>query len=322
MRLGASLLVATSFAMVLAYSLLAFSLLFTADGALESPAITIIESGSSVENIGDQLEADGAVSSSLLFQIAARVYGKAATLKAGEYKIPRHASVVDILRILDEGKSIVHDITIPEGLTTYQILELIETHPSLSGDITLSPDEGSLLPETWHFTRGESRNSLIRRMQSAKQKLIDQIWQQRQPNLPLTSPEEMVILASIIEKETAVPEERRRVSGVFINRLRRGMRLQTDPTVIYQLSEGRGILGRPLLRKDLATAGSYNTYEIDGLPPAPICHPGRESLKAAVNPEDHDYLYFVADGTGGHAFAKTLREHNRNVQTWRRLNRK
>lgn len=262
----------------------------------------------------------GAVSGSSLFRLSAAYSGKAQDLKFGEYAIPPGASIEDLLAMLQRGGNVRHQITIPEGWTVFAAVERLNADEVLTGEIEEMPPEGSLLPNTWEFERGASRASVIARMQSEMQAVLDAAWENRQPDLPLSSKEEMLILASIVEKETR-PNEHGKVASVFINRLRRGMRLQTDPTVIYGITLGKAPLGRGLRKSELAKATPYNTYVIDGLPPTPIANPSRASIEAVADPEETDFLFFVADGTGGHAFAKTLAEHNRNVANWRRIER-
>ena len=240
-------------------------------------------------------------------------------LRAGEFAFPAGISTRGALEYLQSGPTVVRRFTVVEGQTVHQIIAALQAEPALSGEITTRPPEGSLLPETYHYSLGDTRTALIERMQADMRTALATIWAQRQADLPIQTMDEAVILASIIEKETAVASERRLVAGVFTNRLRRGMRLQSDPTTIYGLSNGTGDLGRPLLRRDLTHDSPYNTYVIPALPIRPIANPGREALLAAVTPETTDYLYFVADGTGGHAFAKNLADHNRNVAAWRKI---
>jgi UPF0755 protein len=240
-------------------------------------------------------------------------------LKAGEYALEPGMSPAAIMALLKSGKVVLHPVAVPEGLTVHEVLDLLAAADILSGDLPPPPAEGSLLPDTWLVPRGEARTAMVERMRSAMAAELAKVWAARQPDLPLRTPEEVLVLASIIEKETAVPAEYPLVAGVFANRLRRGMPLQTDPTVIYALAKGKGPLGRELTRADLQLDHPYNTYRIPGLPPGPIANPGRAALAAAVAPAAVDYLYFVADGSGGHAFATTLAEHNRNVAKWRKL---
>jgi UPF0755 protein len=221
--------------------------------------------------------------------------------------------------LVESGTPMVYRVAVPEGLTSWQIVEGLRAADFLSGDIAEVPPEGSLAPDTFEVRRGQDRQEILDRMQVAQEEILAEAWANRQDGLPLEGPQDALILASIIEKETSVPEERRRVASVFINRLNRGMRLQTDPTVIYGLTEGQGVLGRGLRASELRSETPWNTYVIEGLPPTPIANPGRAAIEAAVNPEDTPFIFFVADGTGGHAFAETLEEHNRNVAAWRRI---
>ena len=234
-------------------------------------------------------------------------------------------SIEEILDLLVKGEIIQYKITIPEGLTGHQIIELLKQKEELQGIPPQMIIEGTILPDTYYFIRGEDMNAVLSRMQSAMSEQINTLWAKRADGLPFRTTQDAITLASIVEKETGVPEERRRVAGLFINRLKKNMPLQSDPTVIYALTEGKvedkgmGPLGRRLLRKDLDYDSLYNTYKYPGLPPGPIGNPGIESIKAVLDPEQHDYYYMVADGTGGHAFAKTLREHNNNVEKWRAI---
>lgn len=258
----------------------------------------------------------------LIFPLAVKIDGRASSLRAGEYAIPAGVSLRQVATMLARGEGLIHyPLTVPEGLTTHEILALVRAMPELEGEVTLRPGEGDLLPETYLFQRGDSRDTAVRRMMDAMDAALAELWPGRAPDLPIATPEEAVILASIVEKETAVAAERPRVAAVFVNRLRLGMPLQSDPTVIYGLAPETGSLDRRLLRADLKTDHPYNTYTRGGLPKGPIANPGRDSLKAVLHPAETKDLYFVADGTGGHAFAETLREHNRNVAKWRRVQR-
>jgi UPF0755 protein len=210
-------------------------------------------------------------------------------------------------------------VAVAEGVTSWQVVDSLARLDILTGDVAEIPAEGMLAPDSYEISPGDSRPALLARMQAAQQAFLTQAWANRVDGLPLASPEEALILASIIEKETGVPEERRQVASVFVNRLNRGMRLQTDPTVIYGITKGQGVLGRGLRQSELRGATPWNTYVIEGLPPTPIANPGRASIEAALDPDDTPYVFFVADGTGGHAFAETLEEHNRNVAVWRRI---
>lgn len=291
-----------------------------APGPLEAPKAVVIERGQGTAKIGEALEKHGVVSDQKLFTAAAYLTRpRAGDLRAGEYEFPPGASVMEVLAIIRTGRSVVHKLTVPEGFTTAQVVERVLQHPALSGNITEIPPEGTLLPDTYVFQRGLDRQALLNQMRDAQQKLVDSLWEERAPNLPLANKQQAVILASIVEKETGVPEERRQVAAVFVNRLRKNMRLQSDPTIIYGIVGGRGRLDRPILQSDIETNTEYNTYRIDGLPPTPIANPGRESLLAVLRPAPTEDLYFVADGTGGHAFARTLPEHRQNVRKWRKI---
>lgn len=252
-----------------------------------------------------------------LFKLAARFFGADKKLKAGEYLFNQPISMYDVIKKISDGDVVYHKITLAEGLTTKQIIDLINNEPMLSGDISIDIAEGEILPETYSFVRGESKNSLLTRAKAAMSEFLQRQWDSRQLSLPLKNKKQLLILASIIEKETAVNDERGLVASVFVNRLTKGIKLQTDPTVIYSITMGQKDLGRQLTRKDLAFDSPYNTYKYYGLPPAPICNPGKASIEAAANPIDSDYLYFVADGNGGHNFAKSLKKHNQNVQRWK-----
>ena len=298
---------------------------FDAPGPLNAKKTIEVERGDTLKEIARKLEQENVISHSWVFEINARFNGKAKSIQAGEYGFRPDISMNEILQKLQKGDVVYHQITIPEGLTNYQIRQILKAEPLLKGDIETMPPEGFLLPETYSFRKGLPRQDLIDRMHAAKKDFLDQAWKNKKQDLPVKSPEEAVILASIVEKETGVADERAKVAGVFINRLKTGMRLQSDPTVIYALTagvpeqEGKGPLGRRLLRKDLKFDSPYNTYVYSGLPPGPIANPGRESIRAVLMPEDHKYFYFVADGTGGHFFSKTLKQHNINVQKWRRI---
>jgi UPF0755 protein len=224
-----------------------------------------------------------------------------------------------VIAMLAKGETVARRLTIAEGLRVAEIFQLLANTEALQGELPPAPEEGSLLPETYFYAYGDSRVGLVRRMEDAMRETLDELWPQRAEGLPFRTRREALILASIVDKETGVADERDKVAAVFINRLRRGMRLQADPTVIYGLTEGDGALGRELNRGDWGHDSAYNTYQIDGLPPGPIGNPGRAALEAALNPDEVDYLYFVADGNGGHAFGRTLDEHNRNVAKWRRI---
>lgn len=292
---------------------------------LQKPVLHIVQKGHGLNKIAERLAAENIITEPFVFRLAARLQQKEMALHAGEYEFTPAMSMADVLDKIARGDVYQRQVTFAEGLTSWQIVQLLNKAEGLTGTIKKIPPEGSLLPETYNYTYGESRQDKITRMQKAMREKVSRLWQERAENLPLLSPREAVILASIVEKETGVASERRRVAGVFINRLRKGMKLQTDPTVIYALTKGKiedngkGPLGRRLLSKDLQYDSPYNTYKYAGLPPGPIANPGAGSLAAVLNPEPHGFYYFVADGTGGHKFARTLEEHNRNVRQWRRI---
>jgi UPF0755 protein len=240
-------------------------------------------------------------------------------LKAGEYEFKAHSSVRDVVATIVEGKVVAHQVSIPEGLTSEQIVARLLQDDILAGDIKEIPREGTLLPDTYNFARGMNREQMIQRMQQAQQRLLREIWDHRSVDLPLKTPEQLVILASLVEKETGKSDERTRVAAVFVNRLKQRMKLQSDPTIIYGLAGGKGTLGRPIMKSEIEQPTPYNTYVIDGLPPGPIANPGRASLEAAANPARTRELFFVADGTGGHAFAETYEQHQKNVARLRSI---
>ncbi len=290
-------------------------------GPLTSDKVVLIAPRTEVPDIVAQLESDGIISNSTLLNITLVLEGTRSRIKAGEYLFKQQASLRDVIDTLVSGKQLLHSITIPEGLTSEQIVQRLRENDLLAGDVREVPKEGTLLPETYRVARGMLRNDLIRKMQDDQKRVLDQIWSRRSGDLPLSSPYELVTLASIVEKETGRADERTRVAGVFVNRLNKRMRLQSDPTIVYGLVGGKGTLGRGILRSELDRATPYNTYQIDGLPPGPIANPGRAALEAVANPSRTRDLYFVADGTGGHAFADSLEQHNRNVTRWRQIER-
>ena len=294
---------------------------FTRPGPLAAARTVVIPKGAGVERIAAALHADGVVGDRFLFRAGARVTGRGRVMRAGEYRFPAGISIDGTIALLARGETVKRRITVAEGLTTSEVLALIGADEGLSGDLPARIPEGALLPETYYFSLGDSRATLVRRMRRSMTQTLRALWDRRAPGLAISTPEQALALASIIERETALADERGRVSAVFHNRLRRGMRLQSDPTVVYALTLGAARLDRPLTRADLATFSPYNTYRVNGLPPGPIANPGRASIEAALNPADTDELYFVADGSGGHAFARTLAEHARNVAAWRRIER-
>lgn len=287
-----------------------------APGSAEATTV-VLRRGSGVNEIANALERGGVIRSSAVFAAAAQITGAARELKAGEYLIPSGASMGRILDDIREGRVVRHQVTVPEGWTSEMVVEALNANPVLEGVVS-SPPEGSVLPETYQVERGEDRAVVLKRMMDAQEALLAQLWAKRQPGLPFDTPEEAVTLASVVEKETGIASERPRVAAVFVNRLRRGMRLESDPTIIYGLNRGRP-LGRGIRASELAAANPYNTYLVDGLPPTPIANPGRASLAAVLDPPRSEELFFVADGSGGHVFATTFEEHTRNVAKWRAL---
>ena len=283
---------------------------------IQEPIIFEIAKRSSAQKTAEKLAENKLVPHPIFARLALRFYGFDKRLKAGEYLLEKDMSLKDILEKLTSGKVIMHQLTLPEGLTTMQMLALIEQNEFLSGNISENVSEGEMLPETYTFAKGESKNSIVKKAKSDMQKELDKAWEKRAENLPLKNKFELLILASIIEKETGINAERGKVASVFINRLNIDMPLQTDPTVIYAITLGKSDLGRSLKHKDLEIDSPYNTYFYKGLPPTPICNPGLKAIEAAANPESTPYLYFVADGNGGHRFGKTLAEHNNNIRLW------
>ncbi len=281
----------------------------------------VVSRGASVNEIARLLHSKNVIANPKLFGAVARVSGVHRRLRAGEYGFDVGVSTRDVLAVLLEGRTTVRKITFAEGITVKEVVEALANTEGLDGEVASIPLEGTLLPNTYHFSLGDSRTAILKRMENAMAATVAELWNSRTDGLPIRTMREAVILASIVEKETGVASERARVAAVFINRLRKRMRMETDPTVVYGLTEGKGPLGRALTRRDLKRDHPYNTYRIFGLPPGPICNPGRDALAAVMNPLETDELYFVADGTGGHAFARTLAAHNRNVAKWRKIRR-
>jgi UPF0755 protein len=293
-----------------------FSGAVSAPGPLETEKLVYIAPATRIKAMAAQLAAEGVVSNALVFEAAARLQSRLKPLQAGEYAFPPHVSAAGAVALLQSGKTYQRKLTLPEGLMSLEIVNILKAEPALSGEISAVPPDGSLLPETYQFSYGDTRQSILDRMHKGMGEALDALWEKRAEDFRL-SKEETVVLASIVEKETGVAAERPRVAGVFLNRMHRGMPLQSDPTVIYALTLGQSVLERPLTLADLKKPSPFNTYLASGLPPAPIANPGRASLEAVLGAEKHDYLYFVADGSGGHAFSKTLQEHNSNVAKWR-----
>ena len=292
---------------------------FEAPGPLPQDRVVNIPHGSGVRDIADVLQREGVIDQPWVFIGGVLVLKAREDLKAGEYQFQAHASLRDVVATIVEGRVVAHQFSIPEGLTSEQVVARLLEDDVLTGNIKEVPREGSLLPDTYNFTRGVSREQMIQRMQQAQQRLVKEIWDHHSADSTIKTPDQLVTLASLIEKETAKPEERTRVAAVFINRLKQKMRLQSDPTIIYGLVGGKGTLGRPIMKSEIDQPTPYNTYQIDGLPPGPICNPGRAALEAAANPARTRELYFVADGTGGHVFAETYEQHQKNVARLRLL---
>lgn len=290
-------------------------------GPLRQSAIVVIASGDNSFAVARRLKHLGVINNVLLFKLFARFYHVDKALKAGEYAFEPYESLFNVLKKIEKGEVIYRKITLPEGLTKREILAIIEQNEMLSGEITVDVAEGEMLPETYSFTRGMSRNSIVKRAKKAMKKALSEAWAIRDKTIPLENKKQLLVLASIVEKETGLTDERGLVASVFANRLRKGMRLQTDPTVIYALTMGQKDLGRSLTKKDLAYNSPYNTYMYYGLPPTPICSPGIAAINAAANPEISDYLYFVASGKGGHNFSNNLKGHNDNVASYRKKNK-
>lgn len=294
---------------------------FEAPGPLAQDKIVNIPRGG-VRDIAELLQREGVIDQPWVFvggALALKARGE--DLKFGEYQFAKNASMRDVAETIIEGKVVQHLLTIPEGLTSEQIVARLLENDAMSGNIREVPREGTLLPEGYRFTRGTSREEMIKRMQQAQRRVVQEAFDRRMPDLPIRTPEQLVTLASIVEKETGKPEERTRVAAVFVNRLKQKMRLQSDPTIIYGLVGGKGSLGRPIMKSEIEQPTPYNTYVIEGLPPGPIANPGRLSLEAAANPARTKELFFVADGTGGHAFSETYDQHQKHVARLRAIER-
>jgi UPF0755 protein len=288
-------------------------------GPLPEDKVVMIEREDAGASIADQLERAGVIDSAMWFNVLTLLDGNRGALKRGEYAFKAAMSMNDVENELIAHRVVRYKLTVPEGLTSEQVVDRLREDTVLTGDVREVPREGSLMPDTYYFERGDTRQSIVSRMSKIQAKTVEDIWKQRSPDLPIRTPWEMVTLASIVEKETGKPEERPRVAGVFINRLDKHMRLDSDPTIVYGLAQGKGTLGRSITRADLNQSTPYNTYIIDGLPPGPICNPGKAALEAVAKPARSKELYFVADGSGGHAFAETLDQHQKNVARWRQI---
>ena len=283
-------------------------------GTVKEDASFIVPSGASLTSVAHQLESEGHITSASAFLFRAKILGSADPIQAGEFLLPAGASSATILGTLQHGQVIRRFVTIPEGMPSILVHERLMAEELLTGPIPV-PEEGSVLPESYDFERGESRAAVLARMHRAMARTIAELWPKRAPAIAVSTPEEAVVLASIVEKETGVSRERRMVAGLYSNRLKEGMLLQADPTIIYPITKGKP-LGRRIRQSEIAAVNDYNTYSMVGLPKGPITNPGRASIEAVLNPAATSALYMVADGTGGHAFAETLEEHNRNVEKW------
>ena len=300
---------------------------FLYDYAINQPlkiyedTLFLVNKGDSLNKIAQSLQDKKLINDKYIFILFSKINRIYPQIKAGEYLFNGEFSVKQTAEKLSSGKVYLRKVTFPEGLTSTEIAKILHKENFLSKDEFAAPAEGSILPETYTYMRGDSPEKIIKQAQKAMQNVLEQAWRERDQNLPLQSKEELLILASIVEKETGIGMERAQVASVFVNRLRLGMLLQTDPTVIYALTNGKEDLNRPLTRKDLSIDSPYNTYKYAGLPPTPICNPGKDAIYAAAHPSETPYLYFVASGNGGHNFAATLSEHNENVRKWRELNK-
>jgi UPF0755 protein len=297
---------------------------FDQPGPLATSTVFAVPKGEGGSATAERLEQEGIIADRRVFMTGI-LYFKylkgQGSLKAGEYEFRKYATMRDVLDTLVEGKSIEHKVTLAEGLTSYQIVQKLMAHPELRGEITKIPPEGTLLPDTYKFGTNDTRQDILERMRAAQAKFLAKVWPRRDPDIVVTTPEEALILASIVEKETGRADERQRIASVFQNRLRKKMRLQSDPTIIYGLVGGKGALDHPIQQEEIDRDTAYNTYKINGLPPTPIANPGRAAIEAVLRPAKTNDLYFVADGTGGHAFAPTLEAHNKNVAGWRKIER-
>jgi UPF0755 protein len=313
LALGALLLVLAAIAAAL------FLGSWSSAGPSAKPTAVIVQSGSSLAGAAATLEKAGVLASADTFLFQAKLLGTSKPIHAGEYEFPAGASPSNVLALLQSGKTLQRFVTVPEGLPSVMVHDRLMRAATLTGTAPV-PEEGSVLPDSYSYQRGEARAAVLKRMQDAMTRELDRLWAQKKPNSVVNSKREAIILASIVEKETGKPSERRMVAGVYSNRVRQGMKLDADPTVIYPITKGRP-LGRRIRKSELQANNGYNTYAMAGLPIGPIANPGRESIAAVLNPAETQALYFVADGTGGHIFANTLAEHNANVQRWYALRR-
>ena len=297
---------------------------FDRPGPLQVSTVLVVPKGEGITAMAERLQSEGVIADRRIFTMSILyfMYVKGqGSLKAGEYEFDKSATMRRVLDTLVEGKSIQYRVTLPEGWTSQQVVERLEVHPELNGEVAEMPAEGSLLPDTYSFGTKDTRHDIIQRMQVAQQKFLAKVWDERDPDIMVKTPQEALVLASIVEKETGKADERPHIASVFHNRLRKRMRIQSDPTIIYGIFGGSGIRDHPITQEDLDRPNPYNTYKIDGLPPTPIGNPGRAAIEAVLKPAKTKDLYFVADGTGGHVFSASLAEHNRNVAKWRKIER-
>ncbi len=293
-----------------------------APGELEDSVTLIFPAGTKFEQIADTLAEFRVIRHPSLFKAQVFLRGQSSRFKAGEYAFPPHISPADAANMIASGKAVIRQITVPEGFMTSEVIDMLNRNGALSGEITLDIKEGELLPETYYYSYGDKRNDMLTRMRRAMDKALEEAWAARARDLPIKTPEEALVLASIIEKETGIAAERGKVASVYVNRLKKGMMLQADPTTVYALTQGRQKMDRPLTLMDLKIESPYNTYYTRGLPPGPIANPGKASILAALNPADTEYLYFVATGNGGHNFARTDKEHLANVKAYRQAQKR
>jgi len=288
-------------------------------GPLKQDTAFVVPDGASLGNVATKLEREGAIESAEAFRLRARIFGAGSSIKAGEFMLPKGASPSRILSIIQGDEVLRRFVTVPEGMPSIMVYERLMANPQLTGTIEV-PVEGSILPDTYEIQSGESRQAVVLRMQAAMQRTLAELWAQRSPTTVVKTPQEAILLAGIVEKETGKPSERRLVAGLYSNRIRQGIMLQADPTIIYPITKGKP-LGRRIRQSEIQAVNDYNTYTMTGLPKGPITNPGRESIAAVLNPRQTDVLYMVADGTGGHMFARTLPEHNANVERWYAIRR-
>lgn len=292
---------------------------FIAEGPLTEKHEVVIPKGIGLKRIAALLHKEGVISSPSVFVLGVRASGYSESIKAGEYSFPARASAKMVMNILTSGHTYVRRLVVPEGLTSAQVIALMDEAKGLVGRVSYVPKNGTLLPDTYHYSYGDTKEGMLSRMQNAMDRTLAELWDKRAEGLPLKTPQDAVILASVVEKETSLDRERGLVAGAFLNRLKQGMKLQSDPTVIYAVTDGEMNLKRRLTYKDLRYEHPYNTYVVSGLPAGPISNPGRETIEAVLNPTETDAIYFVADGKGGHVFAKTYKEHQANVRKWRNI---